>query len=171
METVVYDYAYRSGKYDSTDELYMGYCYEVTGDSINTIKALNQLGLTQYTNPQQPENIKVVISPDVYNINATRNFFMTGNVFDNYDIAYEIGWNAQKAVYTDAQQIAQIIDSCTSTVYAPNGYPKKLMWLAIIDADADINSLEANDSNCACYYMPYEKAPQFVKDKYSGYYK
>lgn len=176
VDMVEYTYAYKSGKYDNTDELYMGYCYEVTGDSINTIKVLNQLGLTQYTNPQQPENIKVVISPDVYNINATRNFFMTGNVFDNYDIAYEIGWNAEKTVYTDAQQIAQIIDSCTSTVYAPNGDPKgyerkKLMWLAIIDADADINSSEANDSNCACYYMSYEKAPQFVKDNYSGYYK
>ena len=158
--------------YDSGDyweyEMYSEVCFEVCESSINTIKALKQLGLEQYTTLTQPENMKAVVALDAapYYSNVSANFWMTSNHFEEYGFADQINWNGRSKAYYDAEQIAQIAQACTSIVYSPAVGDEAVFAVVFAQEDADLRNLYESQVECICYYMPYDQAPQFLKDDF-----
>ena len=153
-------------------DLYSNAYYEVTSASVNTIKALNQLGLTQYTTLARPDNIKAVVSlgSAPYYDTMSANFWTTGRRFSDISFAENIDWSERKNTYFDAQQIAQIADGCTSIVYTPSVAENEPVFAVVFtDADTDLRHIYETQAECICYYMTYDKAPQFIKDEFANH--
>lgn len=155
-------------------DLYSNVFFEVTSASINTIKALNQLGLTQYTALAQPENLKAVVSlgSAPYYDTRSANFWTTGSRFGDIPFAENIDWSEHKNSYYDAQQVAQIADGCTSIVYTPSIEENEPVFAVVFtDADTDLRHIYETQAECICYYMTYNNAPQFIKDEFARHIK
>ena len=147
-------------------EMYSNVCFEVCESSINTIKALKELGLEQYTTLTQPQNMKAIVALDVgpYYSNRSANFWMTSANFDETGFADQINWQQRNMAYYDEEQIAQIADACTSIVYSPAVADEEVFAVVFAPEDADLRYVYENQIECICYYMPYSQAPQFIID-------
>ncbi|MBR2028758.1 MAG: hypothetical protein IKA10_07235 [Oscillospiraceae bacterium] len=154
------------------EELYSGVCFEVTSSSINTIKALNQLGLEKYTTLAQPQGIKAVvaISGSPYYDTRSANFWLSAKSFDDLGFADHINWTENQKGYFDPQQVAQIADSCTSTIYGPSIKEREPLFMVLfVNEDIDLRYIYDEQPEVICYYMTYDNAPQFVKDEFAKY--
>ena len=161
-------YRYTTEKYEN--ELYTNVCFEVTSSSINTIKALKVLGLEQYTTITQPEGIRAVVSVSSSPYYETRgtHFWTTGNNFNDFNFADHINYTESRENYFDAEQISQIAESCTSTIYGPSiKESEPIFCVAFVNDDIDLRYVYEQLPEVACYYMTYEDAPQFVKDEFA----
>ena len=159
-----YDTAY------SEEELYNNVCFEVTSSSINTIKALKELGLEKYTTLTQPEGIKaiVAVTGSPYYETSGANFWSTAKYFNDIGFADNINWNESKEGYLDAEQVAQIAGSCTSTIYGPSIKNREPIFeVLFVNDDIDLRYVYDQQPEVACYYMTYDNAPQFVKDEFA----
>lgn len=151
------------------EELYSNVCFEVTSSSINTIKALNQLGFEKYTTLTQPEGIKAVVAVTESPYYETRgaNMWYTASTFNDFGFADHINWTDSKESYLDPQQVAQIADSCTSTIYGPSISDREPFFMVLfVNDDIDLRYVYEQQPEVACYYMTYDNAPQFVKDEF-----
>jgi len=153
-------------------QLYSNAYYEVTSASVNTIRALKELGLAQYTQLSQPENLKAVVSlgSAPYYDTRSANFWTTGNRFTDLGFAENIDWSQYKNTYYDAQQVSQIAESCTSIVYSPAIEENEPVFAVVFtDADTDLRHIYETQAECSCYYMTYDEAPQFIRDQFAQY--
>ena len=134
---------------------------------------MQQLGLTQYTTVQIPQDMKAVVSigSSPYYETTSANFWITSKNFDDYGFADHINYAQHKLLTTDAEEIAQIAEGCTSTVYSPSVGEKPVFAVIFAKADADISHVYESEPECICYYLPYDEAPQFVKDYFAEYYE
>jgi hypothetical protein len=163
VEHVTYETA------SNIEELYSNVCFEVTSSSINTIKVLNQLGFEKYTTLTQPQGIKAVVAVTGSPYYETRgaNMWYTASTFDDFGFADHINWIDSKESYFDPQQVAQIADSCTSTIYGPSIKGNEPFFMVLfVNDDIDLRYVFEQQPEVACYYMTYDNAPQFVKDEF-----
>ena len=163
VEHVTYETA------SNIEELYSNVCFEVTSSSINTIKVLNQLGFEKYTTLVQPQGIKAVVAVTGSPYYETRgaNMWYTASTFNDFGFADHINWIETKENYFDAEQIAQIAQSCTSTIYGPSIKGNEPFFMVLfVNDDIDLRYVYEQQPEVACYYMTYDNAPQFVKDEF-----
>lgn len=158
--------------YNNDYPLYENVIFDVTPDCINTIRALEELGLGQYTTPAPTENMKAIVvaltSPIDYNTQDP--YWQTNAGFDQYYYADHFRWEDTSRVreYTDAEKVAQLADASQVSLYAPrqNGTFYAVMFM---EDGIDWRSMEYGEYEMMVYYISANKAPDFVKNDLSDY--
>lgn len=171
---------YHGDKYPN--ELYRNVIFNVTPDCINTIKALEEIGLGQYTTLTMPENMQAVVlacySPLDYDSNKP--YWKTDKYFDQtYDFDMFRYEDKNRVVeYSDPQQLAQLAESCQVSLYGPS-QSKTFYAVAFMEKGTDWEILDRESLDCMIYYISGNNVPDFVKndlaahyneDNYYGYY-
>ncbi len=156
------------GKTGNNVNMYENVCFDVTQNCVNTITALNQLGLKKYTKLEVPQNLKaiVVIGMAPYYDIWTDNFWHTANIFNNRGIAEDILWYDSKIIYTQPEKIELLSENSTSALYSPSVRDNAVFSVLFTTENIETDGITAEDIKCAAYYMAFNDAPQFVKDDF-----
>lgn len=166
-------YAYDRSNYDyEYTQLYTNVVFDVTQDCINTIRALEELGLGQYTTLTVPENLKAVVfaayHPLDYNYNKP--YWATNWNFEQYEIIDNLRYEETLRIreYTETDQINQLVSSSQTSLYAPS-QKNTFYVVAFVDKDVEWRETEVAAYNAMCYYISSNNAPEFVKSDLSDY--
>ncbi len=146
-------------KNKQTFEKYENVIFNVTESNINTIKALQELGLEQYTTINIPEDVKAVVgvSHDIY---MSKSLYtpLGQYYYDEYYMMKDM-MDVQTIIYEDLEMIKEISENTSSMLYRPsiNG-----IYFSVVFIPTSYNSNE-NLTETMQYVMSYENAPEFVK--------
>ena len=166
--------AYYHAKEKNQMALYDNVLFDVTEDCINTISALKNIGLEQYTTLTVPEGIKAVAMYTYYPYRESRQapYYRTNTYFTQYEFAENARWEEPERVkiYTDADKVSQLAQASKARLYAP---AQKDCYYAVVfmDEDVDFHIKEADDYDFMAYYVSANDAPDFIKKdfaKFSG---
>ena len=166
--------AYYHAKENNAMALYHGVLFDVTEDCINTIAALKQIGLEQYTAITMPEGMKAVVMYTYYPYRESRQapYYRTNTSFEQFEFAETVRWEEADRVktYTEAEELGQLASTSRTRLYAP-AQEKCFYAVIFMDEDVDFRESEVGDYDYMAYYISGNDAPDFIdKDfaKFSG---
>lgn len=147
--------------------VYENVVFDVTQDCINTIRVLEELGLSQYTALTVPENMKAVVlaATTPLDYNTQRPYWLTNTDIDQYNLIDAFRWEdvTRVAEYTDSAQVAQLVQNSQVSLYAPR-QNRTFYAVMFVENDVDWRGLEVGEYDCMVYYISSNKAPDFVKE-------
>ena len=157
----------------TSNKLYEHVVFSVTQDCINTLRALEEIGLGQYTTLTMPDNMQAVVyacyTPIDYDSNKP--YWITDKYFDqtyDFDVfRYDNGSRIRE--YTEPQQLAQLAEKSQVSLYGPS-QNKTFYAVAFMEKGTDWSNVDRASVDCMIYYISGNNAPDFIVNALADYY-
>lgn len=144
---------------------YTDVVFNVTDASINTINALKQIGLEQYTQINIPEDVSVIVAPNCEYYNSVIVEEDYSSSFDTYPDMYDLDPVNSKR-YEDVDKLKQLAETSSTIMYMPSE-ENRYFSVYFVPKDFVFNGEEYNPKNIMAYYLSYKDVPDFIKQDFT----
>jgi len=149
---------------ERTQPLHQNVIFDVTEDCINTIAALRELDLEEYTTLTVPQDMTAYVTYCYYPYDENQNtpYWSTKKYYDQLSFYDNIRWEERRNEYKEPQQIAQLAENSKVSLYGP---AQEEVFYAVLftESDVDINYAEWDEVDYMAYYIQGRDLPDFVK--------